>query len=96
MRDQILGEWSEALTREQRNNSNERIIRMNTLSMKGNWNVIKGKMKQKWAKLTDDDLQFVEGKEDELLGRIQKRTGETRENVEKALDEACSSCGSGK
>jgi len=65
---------------------------MNTLEMKGNWNIIKGKLKQKWAKLTDDDLQFVEGKENELVGRIQKRTGESRENVEKAVDEACSSC----
>ena len=69
---------------------------MNTLEMKGNWNVVKGKLKQKWAKLTDNDLEFVEGKEDELLGRIQKRTGETRERVGKAVDEACSSCSSRK
>ena len=52
---------------------------MNTLEIKGDWNIIKGKLKQKWAKLTDDDLQYAEGKQDELLGRIQKRTGETRE-----------------
>src|SRR5450759_2295664 len=45
------------------------------------------------GELTDDDLQFVEGKQEELLGRIQKRTGETREAVEKAVKEACSSCG---
>ena len=62
---------------------------MNTLELKGNWNVAKGKLKQKWAKLTDDDLQFVEGKEEELIGRIQKRTGVTREAVEKALREDC-------
>ena len=49
---------------------------MNTLESKGDWNITKGKLKQKWAKLTDDDLQFAEGKHDELLGRIQKRTGE--------------------
>jgi uncharacterized protein YjbJ (UPF0337 family) len=49
-------------------------------------------LKQKWAKLTDDDLQFVEGKQDVLLGRIQKRTGETREAVEKAVNEATSCC----
>jgi uncharacterized protein YjbJ (UPF0337 family) len=48
-------------------------------------------LKQKWAKLTDDDLQY-EGKCDELLGRIQKRTGETREAVEKAIKESCSTC----
>ena len=62
---------------------------MNTLALKGNWNVAKGKLKQKWAKLTDDDLQYVEGKEDELIGRIQKRTGVTRDAVEKALREDC-------
>jgi uncharacterized protein YjbJ (UPF0337 family) len=66
---------------------------MNTLEIKGDWNITKGVLKQKWAKLTDDDLQYVEGKTEELLGRIQKRTGETREAVEKALKEACSSCG---
>jgi uncharacterized protein YjbJ (UPF0337 family) len=60
---------------------------MNKLQIKGDWNIAKGKMKQKWAKLTDDDLQFVAGKEDELVGRIQKRTGEARENVERALQE---------
>jgi uncharacterized protein YjbJ (UPF0337 family) len=64
---------------------------MNTLQAKGNWNIIKGTLKQKWAKLTDDDLQYVEGKEDELIGRIQKRTGETREKVEKVIEETCSS-----
>ena len=54
----------------------------------------KGKLKQKWAKLTDSDLQYVEGKQDELVGRIQKRTGETREAVEKVIKEssAGSSC----
>jgi uncharacterized protein YjbJ (UPF0337 family) len=63
---------------------------MNKLEMKGNWNIAKGKLKQKWANLTDDDLRFVEGNQDELIGRIQKRTGQTREQVEKALDEAYS------
>ncbi len=58
---------------------------METLQVKGEWNIIKGNLKQKWAKLTDDDLQFIEGKQDELLGRIQKRTGETREAVETAI-----------
>jgi uncharacterized protein YjbJ (UPF0337 family) len=60
---------------------------MTTLEIKGDWNIIKGKLKQKWAKLTDDDLQFVEGKQNELLGRIQKRTGETRETVSAAIKE---------
>lgn len=65
---------------------------MNTLEIKGDWNIIKGKLKQKWANLTDHDLQHAEGKQEELLGRIQKRTGETREAIEKAVKEA-SSCG---
>lgn len=60
---------------------------MTTLEIKGDWNIIKGNLKQKWAKLTDDDLQFIEGQQDELLGRIQKRTGETREAVETAIKE---------
>ena len=60
---------------------------MNKLQIKGNWNIAKGKVKQRWADLTDDDLEFIEGKEDELVGRIQKRTGETREAVESALAE---------
>ena len=65
---------------------------MNTLEIKGDWNITKGKLKQKWAKLTDDDLQFVTGKQEELFGRIQKATGETREVIEKAVKEACSTC----
>jgi len=65
---------------------------MNTLEIKGDWNITKGKLKQKWAKLTDNDLKYVEGKSDELIGRIQKRTGETREAVEKAFKEASASC----
>lgn len=61
---------------------------MNTLEIKGDWNIAKAKLKQKWAKLTDDDLQYADGKSEELLGRIQKRTGETREAVAKAVKEA--------
>lgn len=60
---------------------------MNKLTIKGDWNIAKGKLKQRWASLTDNDLQYVDGKEDELIGRIQKRTGETRESVERALSE---------
>ena len=66
---------------------------MNTLEIKGDWNITKGKLKQKWAKLTDNDLRYTEGKEEELFGRIQKLTGETREVVENAIKEYSSSCG---
>ena len=62
---------------------------MNKLEIKGDWHIAKGKLKQKWAKLTDNDLQFVAGKEEELIGRIQKCTGEAREIVERALHESC-------
>lgn len=61
---------------------------MNTLEIKGDWNITKGKLKQKWAKLTDDDLHYIDGKQDEMLGRIQKRTGETREAIEHAIKES--------
>lgn len=54
---------------------------MTKLNMKGSWNQIKGSLKQKYAQLTDDDLLFEEGKEDEVIGRIQKRTGESKENI---------------
>jgi len=65
---------------------------MNTLEIKGDWNITKGKLKQKWANLTDNDLTYVDGQRDELYGRIQKRTGQTLAEVEKAVKEASSSC----
>jgi len=60
---------------------------MNKLQMKGNWNVIKGRLKQKFADLTDNDLRYEEGQEDELLGRLQQRTGKTKQEIERALEE---------
>jgi uncharacterized protein YjbJ (UPF0337 family) len=66
---------------------------MTAIEIKGDWNITKGKLKQKWARLTDDDLQYAEGKYDEVVGRIQKRTGETREAVEKAIKESFAACG---
>jgi len=55
--------------------------------MKGKWNELKGKLKQKYADLTDDDLLYVEGKEDELYGKIQQRVGKTKEEVKKMIEE---------
>ena len=49
--------------------------------MKGNWNELKGKLKQKYSDLTEDDLTYVEGKEDELFGRMQKKIGKTKEEI---------------
>lgn len=54
---------------------------MNNLQIKGNWNQIKGKLKQKYGDLTDDDLTYMEGKEDVLLGKLQEKTGKTKEEL---------------
>jgi uncharacterized protein YjbJ (UPF0337 family) len=59
----------------------------NTIEIKGNWNEIKGKLKQKFAKLTDDDLLFIEGKQDELLGRLQIKLGKTKDEIQKLISE---------
>ena len=57
------------------------------LQMKGNWNEVKGKLKQKYGQLTDDDLMFAEGKEDELLGRLQKRLGRTQDEIRAEIED---------
>ncbi len=54
---------------------------MDTLELKGKWNEMKGKVKQAHANLTDDDLEYEDGKDDELLGRIQKKLGKSRDEV---------------
>lgn len=53
----------------------------NELKLKGNWNELKGKIKQQYGELTDDDLTYEEGKDDELVGRIQKKIGKTKDQV---------------
>jgi len=63
---------------------------MANLRIKGNWNVIKGKLKQKYGDLTDDDLKYAEGKEDELLGKLQKKTGKTKDEISKEIDKLSS------
>jgi uncharacterized protein YjbJ (UPF0337 family) len=60
---------------------------MTKLEIKGDWNILKGNLKQKWAQLTDDDLQYLDGQQDELIGRIQKRTGQTREAIIDAIND---------
>ena len=59
---------------------------MNKLQFKGSWNEIKGKLKQKYGNLTDNDLAFAEGKEDELLGRLQKKLGKSKEEVQQMIE----------
>ena len=60
---------------------------MTKMQMKGTWNEMKGKLKQKYAELTDDDLTFVEGKEDELLGRMQQRLGKSKDDLRREIEE---------
>ncbi len=59
---------------------------MTNLQFKGNWNEVKGKLKQKYGQLTDDDLAFAEGKDDELLGRLQKRLGKSKEELRMEIE----------
>ena len=61
---------------------------MKALEIKGDLNIIKGKVKQKRAQLTGDKLQGAEGKSEELPGRIQKHTGEIREAVKESADQS--------
>ncbi|HCY75155.1 MAG TPA: general stress protein CsbD [Ignavibacteriales bacterium] len=58
---------------------------MDKLEIKGTWNETAGKLKQQYATLTDDDLLFEKGKEEELLGRLQKKLGKTKEEVQKII-----------
>lgn len=59
---------------------------MNTTELKGDWEVQKGKLKQKFAKLTDNDLMFIEGKKDEMLGKLQVTLGKTKEELHKIIE----------
>ncbi|WDO12803.1 CsbD family protein [Flavobacterium sp. WW92] len=58
----------------------------NSREIKGNWNELKGKLKQKFAELTDDDLLFEEGKEDEMWGKLQKKLGKTEKEIKSLFD----------
>ena len=59
---------------------------MDKLRFKGSWNEVKGKLKQKYADLTDDDLTYIEGKDEELLGRLQKRLGRSRDEIRREIE----------
>ena len=58
---------------------------MEKIRIKGDWNVLKGKLKQKFASLTDDDLMYIKGKEEELIGRIQQKIGRTKQEIHDLL-----------
>ncbi len=62
-------------------------IMANTTELKGNWAELKGKLKQQFATLTDDDLLFAEGKKDELVGRLQTKLGKSKEEIHKLIGE---------
>jgi uncharacterized protein YjbJ (UPF0337 family) len=66
---------------------------MNTTQVVGKWTEMKGKLKQKWGKLTDDDMTQIEGKYDELVGRLQQRYGYEKQQAEKEAKEFYSGCG---
>lgn len=59
----------------------------NLTELKGNWNETKGKLKQKFAMLTDDDLLLIDGKQDEMIGRLQVRLGKTKEAIQTIISE---------
>ena len=59
---------------------------MTNLQFKGSWNEAKGKLKQKYGQLTDDDLTFAQGKDDELLGRLQQKLGKSKEELRKEIE----------
>lgn len=58
---------------------------MNETTLKGGWNELKGKIKQAYGDLTDDDLTYAEGKEDEMWGKLQQKTGKTKDEIRKAV-----------
>lgn len=59
---------------------------MDKLNLKGSWNEMKGKLKQKYGQLTDDDLTYAEGKDDEFIGRLQQKLGKTRDEIRREIE----------
>jgi uncharacterized protein YjbJ (UPF0337 family) len=64
----------------------EFFVNMTNLQIKGSWNEVKGKLKQKYGQLTDNDLAFAEGKDDELLGRLQQKLGKSKEDLRREIE----------
>ncbi|MEC7838587.1 MAG: CsbD family protein [Chlamydiota bacterium] len=59
---------------------------MDTNTLKGSWDIVKGKIKEKWGELTDDDLQQIDGKKDQLIGKLEQKYGHTKEEAQKMVD----------
>ncbi len=65
---------------------------MNRDTLIGNWKEVKGKAKERWGKLTNDDLDVIEGKAEQLAGKIQQRYGKSQEEAKREVDEFCRTC----
>jgi uncharacterized protein YjbJ (UPF0337 family) len=65
---------------------------MNMDEVKGNWKQLTGKVKEKWGKLTDDDLTAISGQKDQMVGKLQERYGYTRDQAEREVSDFCNSC----
>jgi uncharacterized protein YjbJ (UPF0337 family) len=68
------------------------MITMNEDQIKGSWKQFKGKLKEKWGKLTDDDLDVIEGRTEQVIGKLQERYGIARQEAEKQYKEFINSC----
>jgi uncharacterized protein YjbJ (UPF0337 family) len=66
---------------------------LNTQEIQGHWDMLRGKLKERWGKLTDKDLQIVSGNIDQLIGRIEERTGVARESIEEFISNTLNSSG---
>jgi uncharacterized protein YjbJ (UPF0337 family) len=82
-----LTNWLDECEATNRASAREPFISMTKLQFKGNWNELKGKLKQKYGQLTDNDLEFAEGKDDELLGRLQQKLGKTKEDLRREIED---------
>lgn len=65
---------------------------MNRDTVIGNWKQLKGKAKERWGKLTNDDLDVIEGRADQLAGKIQERYGRSKQEAEREVEDFCESC----
>jgi uncharacterized protein YjbJ (UPF0337 family) len=65
---------------------------MNKDQIEGNWTNLKGKVKERWGKLTDDDLTAIDGKREQLVGKLQEKYGDSKEDLKRQIDEFCVDC----